>query len=363
MSSGDCGDECSARPSEQKMVENLASRQSLTLERADSLRAQIKERLPLGLLALASLFIVAMLAVILGNIVFNGVGQISWEFVSGTPREGMTAGGIFPAIFGTTALVILMTIAAVPIGIATAVYLHEYTPGSNVRAVWRRVRAAGTSAERLRELLRLLELIFAQATRAAVNNLAGVPSIVFGLFGLGFFVQFIGAGIDKGLYGGELVYGQPALIWASLTLALLTLPVVIVSTEEALRAVPRDRREASLAVGATKWQTIYRIVLPEALPGILTGAILAVSRGAGEVAPVLFTGAAYFLPYLPSSLNDQFMELGYHVFIMSTQSPDVEKTKPVLYGTVLVLLALTFALNCVGVLIRSRTRKRLRGSK
>jgi len=159
-----------------------------------------------------------------------------------------------------------------------------------------------------------------------------------------------------------LTYGQPAIIWAALTLALLTLPVVIVSTEEALRAVPRELREASFALGATHWQTIYRVVLPEALPGILTGAILAVSRGAGEVAPVLFTGAAYFLPYLPSRLNDQFMELGYHVFIMSTQSPDVQRTEPILYGTVLVLLALTFALNFVGVLIRARVRKRLRSS-
>jgi len=326
------------------------------------LRKRLKEQLPIGLLALASLIIIAMLVVVLGNIVLNGLGVISWKFLSSAPEAGMTAGGIFPAIFGTVALVILMTIAAVPIGVATAVYLHELTPRSNPRFVWRELGTATTWRERTDKLAQFLELLFAQATRAAVNNLAGVPSIVFGLFGLGFFIQFVGRQIDRTVFSGELTYGQPAIIWAALTLALLTLPVVIVSTEEALRAVPRELREASFALGATHWQTIYRVVLPEALPGILTGAILAVSRGAGEVAPVLFTGAAYFLPYLPSRLNDQFMELGYHVFIMSTQSPDVQRTEPILYGTVLVLLALTFALNFLGVLIRARVRKRLRSS-
>jgi len=282
-----------------------------------------------GLTIAATAVIVAMLVLVVGNIVLNGHQQLSWGFFVKAPEMGMTAGGIFPAIFGTVALVLLMTIAVVPLGVLTAVYLHEYAkPDSRV----------------------------ARLIRVAVGNLAGVPSIVFGLFGLGFFIHFIGGGIDKFLLGGEVAWGQPAIIWASLTLAVLTLPVVIVSTEEALRAVPDDYREASLALGGTKWQTIRKIVLPHSVPGILTGSILAVSRGAGEVAPIMFTGAAYFLPYLPTKLNDQFMELGYHIFVMSTQSPDIEGTKPILYGTVLVLLILTFVLNLLAILIRSRIR-------
>jgi phosphate transport system permease protein len=245
----------------------------------------------------------------------------------------MTKGGIFPAIFGTAALTLLMTVAAVPAGIATAVYLNEYaSPSSRV----------------------------ARLVRICIANLAGVPSIVFGLFGLGFFVATVGRGVDSALFGGTTVYGKPCLVWAALTLALLTLPVVVVSTEEALRAVPREIRDASLALGATKLETIVKIVLPEALGGIMTGAILAVSRGAGEVAPILFTGAAYFLTELPTHLDDPFMNLGYHVYVLATQSPDVEKTKPLLYGTVLVLLGLTFLLNLLSVGIRARSRRQLK---
>jgi phosphate transport system permease protein len=183
-----------------------------------------------------------------------------------------------------------------------------------------------------------------------------VPSIVFGLFGLGFFVQFVGKGSDRTFNGGELAYGQPSLIWAALTMAVLTLPVVVVSVEEALQSVPRSFREASYALGSTKSQAVFRVVLPHAMPGVLTGSVLAVSRAAGEVAPILFVGAAYFLPQIPTRLTDQFMHLGYHVFIMSTQSPDVDATKPLLYSTVFVLLALTFILNAVAVLIRARMR-------
>jgi phosphate transport system permease protein len=197
-------------------------------------------------------------------------------------------------------------------------------------------------------------------TRLAVTNLAGVPSIVFGLFGLGFFVKFAGGNIDRWFYGGNLVFGQPAVIWAALTLAVLTLPLVILTTEDTLRSIPNDFREASMALGATKFQTIVRTVLPQALSGILTGGILAVSRGAGEVAPILFTGAAYFLPELPTKLNSQFMELGYHIYVLSTQSPNVEATKPILYSTVLVLLGLTFLLNLTTIFIRSQMRARLR---
>ena len=287
---------------------------------------------PRGLLFLAVMIIMAILAVILIDVILGGIGIISWKFLSSPPEQGMEAGGIFPAIFGTLFLVILMVIAVVPIGVFTAVYLQEYTNPQS-------------------KLTRLL--------RIAINNLAGVPSIVFGLFGLGFFIGFIGGNMDKLFHAGEgPVWGQPAILWASMTMALLTLPVVIVSTEEALRAIPRELKEASYALGATKLQTIFRVILPQAMPGIFTGSILAVGRGAGEVAPIMFTGAAYYLPYLPTKLNDQFMVLGYHTYVMATQSPDVEKTKPILYGTVLVLLLLTFLLNFVAILIRSKIRTR-----
>ncbi|GMT49300.1 MAG: phosphate transport system permease protein PstA [bacterium] len=279
---------------------------------------------------ICTVLILLILFFILKDIVLNGVGHISWSFLSESPSGGMKGGGIFPAIFGTAALVFIMTIAVVPIGVITAIYLHEYAHNN-----------------RLTRIIRL-----------AVNNLAGVPAIVFGLFGLGFFVQFVGKGIDGLFFNNELVFGQPAIIWAALTLALLTMPVVIVATEEALRSIPDEIREASYALGATKFQTITRLVLPNSFSGILTGAILAVSRGAGEVAPILFTGAAYFLPNLPTKLNDQFMELGYHIFVLSTQSPNVTETMPILYSTVLVLLVLTFLLNLAAVLVRYQLRKK-----
>lgn len=296
-------------------------------------RSRAADRLVVGLSGLATFLILCMLVVIVADVVIGGSQVISWEFVSAAPREGMTAGGIFPAIFGTVALTLLMTIAAVPAGVITAIYLVEYASPQS----------------------RLARLV-----RVCIANLAGVPSIVFGLFGLGFFVSTVGKSIDTAVYDGRLTYGKPSLVWAALTLAILTLPVVVVATEEALRAVPKDLRDASIALGATKFQTIVRVLLPEALGGILTGGILAVSRGAGEVAPIMFTGAAYFLPYLPTNLNDQFMNLGYHVYVLATQSPDVDRTKPLLYGTVLVLLVLTFSLNLVAILIRMRTRRRPR---
>jgi phosphate transport system permease protein len=308
----------------------------MVLGRPAKFRRPLKHRLSDFSLALATglatSLVVIILAVILIDIVTHGAPALSIGFLFGTPTQGMTAGGIFPAIFGTVALVVLMTIAVVPVGVATAIYLHEYaSPQSRLT----------------------------RAVRIAISNLAGVPSIVFGLFGLGFFVQFVGANIDRLMFGGEKVYGQPALIWASLTLAVLTLPVVIVSTEEALRAIPRETREASLALGATRFQTVLHVVLPQASAGILTGTILAISRGAGEVAPILFTGAAYFLPVLPRRLNDQFMELGYHVYVLATQSPDVDATKPLLYATVVVLLLLTFMLNAVAIVVRARMRRRM----
>jgi phosphate transport system permease protein len=323
-------------------------------------RRPFLDRMWVALLGLSVVVILLALFLILGNIAIHGTGQLSWEFISQPPRDGLTAGGIYPAIIGTVMLVMIMTVVAVPFGVATAVYLHEYTPAEGPKLAWSRFRASAGRKGRVKLLLRFLSAMLAVATRSAVANLAGVPSIVFGLFGLGFFIQFVGGGMDQALYGGDIVWGQGNLIWAALTLALLTLPTVIVATEEALRTVPWEQREASLALGATRWETIRRIVLPAAMPGILTGGILGISRGAGEVAPILFTGAAYYLPYLPERLTDQFMHLGYHVLILSTQSPDVEATKPILFGTVFVLLALTFLLNLTGVLIRARTRSKMR---
>jgi phosphate transport system permease protein len=280
-----------------------------------------------GATGLATFLIVAIIVVILGNILWNGAAQMSLRFIFGGTTEGMfdtQKAGIFPMIFGTVALVFLMTLCVVPVGVVTAIYLNEYARH---------------------------ESAITRVIRGAINNLAGVPSIVFGLFGLGFFVQFVGRAVGC---------PRPALIWAAATMAVLTLPVVIVATEEALRAVPNGFREGSLALGATKLETIRKVVLPQALPGILTGAILAVGRGAGEVAPIMFTGAAYYLAHLPAHLSDQFMNLGYHVFVLSTQSPDIERTKPILFGTVLVLLVLTFLLNSAGVIVRAKIRARAR---
>ncbi|MBI5386548.1 MAG: phosphate ABC transporter permease PstA [Verrucomicrobia bacterium] len=291
-----------------------------------------------GLTGLATFLILAMLAVILANIVYHGWPAFSWRFITaGTEKDmfDVNKAGVLPMILGTTARVIIMTIFVIPVGVITAIYLSEYArPGS----------------------------LATRVIRGAINNLAGVPSIVFGLFGLGFFIAFVGGGLDTLFGNASPKWGKPALIWASLTLAVMTLPVVIVATEEALRAIAPGLREASLAMGATKLQTVIQIVLPQALPGILTGGILAVSRAAGEVAPILFTGAAYYMATLPKSLSDQFMDLGYHVFVLSTQSPDIERTRPILYATVLVLLLLTFALNLVAILVRARVRRRMRAA-
>jgi phosphate transport system permease protein len=291
-----------------------------------------------GATGLATLFILGILAAIILNIVYFGWQGLSWRFVSTIPREDFfdpASAAVLPMIVGTSARVILMTIFVLPVGVITAIYLTEY---------------AQTTALSTRFI------------RGAVNNLAGVPSIVFGLFGLGFFISFVGRNLDAVLYGpeGRRVWGNPSLLWASMTLATMTLPVVIVATEEALRAIPLGLREASLALGATKLETVFKIVLPQALPGILTGGILAVSRAAGEVAPLLFTGAAYFMADLPRSLGDKFMDLGYHVYVLSTQSPNIDQTRPILYATVLVLLILTFGLNLVAILIRARMRRKLR---
>ena len=293
--------------------------------------ADLKGNIVIGITQVAVFLIIAVLFIILGIIIYQGRERFSWEFISTFPTNGMTEGGIFPALIGTFILVIVMSIAAVPFGTITAIYLTEYAKENSK---------------------------FAAAVRFSVRTLAVVPSIIFGLFGLGFFIQFVGGGVDKVFNAGELHWGQPNILWASLTMALLTLPVIIVSVEEALKTIPRELREASLALGATKWQTIKQVVLPGSVSGIMTGTILAVSRGAGEVAPILFTGAAYYLATLPASMSDQFMNLGYHIYIMSTQSSDVEKTMPIQFATTLVLLLLTLSLNLVAVVIRSRIRRK-----
>jgi phosphate transport system permease protein len=291
------------------------------------LNNKIKGGLLVGLTASSVILIIAIIVIILVVIIMQGKDRLTWEFLTSFPENGMTEGGIFPAIYGTALMVLIMTIAAVPFGTLTAIYMSEYAKESSV---------------------------ISRSIRFAVRTLATVPSIIFGLFGLGFFIKFVGGGMDSFFLGGELKWAQPNILWASLTMALLTLPVVIVSVEEAIHTVPRELREASLALGATRWQTILKVVLPGAKSGILTGTILAVSRGAGEVAPILFTGAAYYLATLPTSLSDQFMSLGY---IMATQSANVDETMPIQYATTLVLLLLTFALNLVAVVIRYRFRR------
>jgi phosphate transport system permease protein len=297
--------------------------------------------LSLTIVRLMFFFLVFILILLLGKIFIEGIGVISPEFLLDEPRDNMTSGGIGPAIFGTIAVTLLMVIFTVPLGVFSAIYLNEYAK----------------------------DTFFTRVIRTSINNLAGVPSIVFGLFGLGFFILFIGKGLDDVLQTG-LLFGQPALLWASATLAVLVLPIVIVSTLEALNSVPKSHRDASYGLGATKWQTIRNVVLPQARPGILTGTILAISRGAGETAPILFLGAAFFLPNLPVAdlciggycipmINptEQFMYLAYHIFIMATQSANPTKTLPLQYGSTLVLIVLTFLLNITAIIFRYRFRK------
>ncbi len=267
-----------------------------------------------------------------------------WEFVADEPREANTEGGIFPAIFGTALMVLLMTVAVVPLGVVTAVYLNEYAR----------------------------EGAFTGAVRLALANLAGVPSIVFGAFGLAFFVYTLGGGIDRLFFSATLptpTYGTGGILWAALTLALLTLPVVVVATEEGLQSVPQAVRDGARALGATRWQTLRRVVLPYAMPGILTGAILAVARGAGEVAPLMLTGVVKLAPSLPLDgvppflhLERKFMHLGFHIYDVGFQSPNVEAAKPMVYAAVLVLLVLVVVLNLAAITLRNRLRRKLRGS-
>jgi len=273
-----------------------------------------------------------------------GVYLSRWsEFLFDDPREANSEGGVFPAIFGTIAMTLIMTIVVVPFGVFAALYLREYArPGPLVSFV-----------------------------RIAINNLAGVPSIVFGVFGLGFFCYIVGAQIDQSFFAASLpnpTFGKGGLLWASLTLALLTLPVVIVPTEEALSAVPSSMREGSYACGATKWQTIRRIVLPRAMPGIMTGAILALARGAGEVAPLMLVGAVKLAPELPIDGSApfvhperSFMHLGFHIFDLGFQSQNSEAAKPMVYTTTLLLIGIVVTLNLMAIWIRARLRRRFSG--
>jgi phosphate transport system permease protein len=263
-----------------------------------------------------------------------------WEFLAADPREANSEGGVFPAIFGTVVMTLLMSLAVVPFGVLAALYLREYAKAGPLTS----------------------------AVRIAVNNLAGVPSIVFGVFGLGFFCYIVGGRIDQVFYSAKLpspTFGTGGVLWASLTLALLTLPVVIVATEEALAAVPGSMREGSYACGASKWQTIRRIVLPRATPGIMTGMILAMARGAGEVAPLMLVGAVKLAPELPLDgvfpflhLERSFMHLGFHIFDLGFQSQNSEAAKPMVYTTTLLLIAIIALLNLTAIALRSRLRRR-----
>ena len=273
-----------------------------------------------------------------------GVYASRWkEFLAGEPREANSEGGVFPAIVGTIVMTLLMSIAVVPFGVLAALYLREYAKAGAV----------------------------VSAVRIAINNLAGVPSIVFGVFGLGFFCYILGASIDRTFFAESLpnpTFGKGGLIWASLTLALLTLPVVVVATEEALAAVPRSMREGSYACGASKWQTIRRIVLPRAMPGIMTGFILAIARGAGEVAPLMLVGAVKLAPALPVDgtapyvhPERSFMHLGFHIYDVGFQSQNSEAAKPMVFTTTLLLITIIALLNVAAIRVRTRLRRKFVG--
>jgi len=286
-------------------------KQSSGLKQSDRYLGQ---RIGFILLGLASLVVVLPILFVIGDVVVQGIGALNWEFLSQMPRDGMKAGGIFPAIVGTLLLTLGTALAAIPVGVGGAIYLAEYA-----RDNW-----------------------LTRAIRLAIINLAGIPSVVYGLFGLGLFVLFL-------QFGTSIIAG-------ALTLAIMTLPIIISTAEEALRAVPTEFRTVNASLGGTRWQGIRNIILPQALPGIITGVILGLLRAAGETAPILFTVAAFFLPSLPRSVFDQTMALPYHLYVISTQVP--EMPVPIQYGTALVLLALVLSMNLVATIIRSYFRRR-----
>ncbi len=277
---------------------------------------RVTEIVAFSLLGAAMLVGLLALGVILYYIISRGSGAISWEFLTAFPRRGMTAGGIYPALVGSLYLTIGALVVALPLALGAAVFLVEYAR----------------------------EGVWVRAIRIGVNTLAGVPSIVFGLLGLALFVKALGIGVS--------------LLAGSLTLGLLILPLLIRTTEEALRSVPRSFREGGLAVGATRWRTIRSIVLPASLPGILTGIVLSLSRAIGETAPIMFTAAAFFTPRLPRSPLDEVMALPYHIFVMATESPNAWRTQGLQYGAVLVLVGLVLVLNLGAILLRAHARRR-----
>jgi len=277
-------------------------------------RRYLIQRAGFFLLTMTALLVVIPILIVIGSIVINGIGAISWEFLTQMPRNGMKAGGIFPAIVGTILLMMGTALVSIPVGIGSAIYLSEYAR----------------------------DTFFTRSIRLAIINLAGIPSVVYGLFGLGLFVIFL-------QFGTSILAG-------SLTLSIMTLPIIISAAEEALRAVPTEFRTVNASLGGTKWQGTRKIVLPQALPGIITGVILGLLRAAGETAPILFTVAAFFLPELPKSVFDQTMALPYHLFVISTQVPGMPLQ--IQYGTALVLLALVLTLNLGASVIRSYFRRR-----
>jgi phosphate transport system permease protein len=282
------------------------------MNRFFTLDRYLAQRLGFSLLTLMAVITVVPILAVIAYILVQGAPAFSWEFLSAVPRDGMRAGGILPAIVGTFYLTLGTAAFSVPLGVAAAIFLAEYA-----------------AENRLTRLIRI-----------AIINLAGIPSVVYGLFGLGLFVLFLNFGTS--------------ILSASLTLSIMTLPVIISASEEALRAVPQAFRTVSISLGGTRWQTIRRIVLPQALPGILTGVILGLERAAGETAPILFTGAAFFLPRLPNSPLDATMALPYHLFVISTQVPDMPIH--IQYGTALVLIAFVLGMNLIATVIRSRAR-------
>ncbi len=268
-----------------------------------------------ALLRTCIILVIMILIIIFYDIISKGWKTINWEFLTAMPRKGMTEGGIFPAIVGTVLVTIITAIFSVPLGMGCAIYLNEYA--------------------RDNKLTRLI--------RMSIRNLSGVPSIVYGLFGVVLFVQLMHLGT--------------CVLAAGLTLGLMTLPWTITASEEALKSIPNSYRSGSLALGATKWQAIRTNVLPYAIPGMLTGTILGLARAAGETAPILFTGAAFYIPFLPKSLFSQFMALPYHLYIMATQHHSITKVRPIAYGTALVLIGLVFAMNFFAIVLRYHLRK------
>ncbi len=276
---------------------------------------ELNQKIAFTVIKLLGIVVIGILVWIQGFIIYNGIGVISWDFLTKAPTDGMTSGGIFPAIVGTLCLVAGSMIFAFPLGMMAGIYINEYT--ANNWAV--------------------------KVIRIVTNNLSGIPSIVFGLFGMSLFVNTLG-------FGDSILAG-------SLTLGLLVLPIIIRTTEEALKSVPDSYRSGSVALGATKLQTIQRVILPSAYPNIITGLILSIGRVSGETAPILFTAAAYFLPKLPTSIFDQVMALPYHLYVIATSGTNIEASRPIAYGTALVLITIVFIMNMLATFIQRKLKK------